>query len=848
MSYNSKMKRFNLWVTRNQIESYQLFVTSYLSTLTKKTDISICSNDDCEVTFYVPVYNSCNTIESSLRSMLSQSTSRGFCVCVYDDSSNDGTDVILQRLSIEYKNLKILRGGERVGVLLATKLARTFALENCLNSSFLSLGSDHDFWSTDYLERALDRMDQEPSADFYIPGIRRARNLGISSDSVNRSDIALLPEPISGYRDYIYDMEVGNRSLILKQCTAGTWIYGLERKGLPINNVFYFPTVGPDQFYMYYLSFFAKIIFGESPLYFNMTKNKLDRHNAVERIFHSRFLKAYQPKFEARFFTLLSHFSLLFSERKILRLKKMELVKFYFLVMSKFYSKKFGVRMKTQQILKVVRSYLRLVFGRIALFFGRYAGVWLVFFSPRKVSKNKQIRIGLFVSSPGILRLLEHVLTDFLSRESVDFYIFASKKTWNKKLDPQHLELITRWNRTTQSKVEVVFFPKFLDIDFKARVGHLKQSEDRVLLNLNFFNRADFVDDVIAKERVNRANPKNGINSNFSDSNNHLLRLELLEKIKSNKNYQSRSLKLFIQRFKLDLMMFSPIVNAPESEIFALSAPHSIKKLGVIASWDNLTVKGQLLDLYESYITWGRGQVDQLKKFHGIEGERAIVCGPYPFQHLYHAPEVSSTPEETYLWVLSSGFIANEKQLGEYAELENIAECLRYSEKFYLGFAKKIKIRLHPSSTITVINAQNFLNGVLTQGTIKPDQITKSEPVSISARKEYVDLIKSAKKLIGYATSSMVEGAILGKSAVAPPMPLAERSFKNLWHGRILTRVNGGPVVVTKSYEEFFKVLDMNDNYIPSGEFAKLIGLEENFESISQSFSNYLLSLIKGKK
>jgi glycosyltransferase involved in cell wall biosynthesis len=122
----------------------------------------------------IPSYNFSKYIEQCLYSVLFQNTNFDFEVLVRDDFSNDGTNEILERISIYYPNLKYYVANENWGFHKNIK----FLMEEARGEYIAYLDGDDYFTDKDKLQRQIDFLDNNPDYVMHAMGYWRLYNDG----------------------------------------------------------------------------------------------------------------------------------------------------------------------------------------------------------------------------------------------------------------------------------------------------------------------------------------------------------------------------------------------------------------------------------------------------------------------------------------------------------------------------------------------------------------------------------------------------------------------------------------------------------------------------------------------
>lgn len=122
----------------------------------------------------IPAYKFSKYIEQCVLSVLFQNTNFEFEVLVRDDFSNDGTNEILERLSIYYPNLKCFKSEENWGFHKNIK----FLLEQSSGDYISYIDGDDYYTDKDKLQKQVDFLDNNPDYIMHSTGYWRLLNDG----------------------------------------------------------------------------------------------------------------------------------------------------------------------------------------------------------------------------------------------------------------------------------------------------------------------------------------------------------------------------------------------------------------------------------------------------------------------------------------------------------------------------------------------------------------------------------------------------------------------------------------------------------------------------------------------
>jgi hypothetical protein len=225
-----------------------------------------------------------------------------------------------------------------------------------------------------------------------------------------------------------------------------------------------------------------------------------------------------------------------------------------------------------------------------------------------------------------------------------------------------------------------------------------------------------------------------------------------------------------------DALMVAPVLGlgSSQAEYFRAARRLGIPSVWPVASWDNLTNKGQIRDVPDLMIVWNEHQIREAVELHDVPRERLVATGAHTFDHWF-AWGPRSTREEfaakagvdlgdrgLILYVCSSRFIAPR-------EADFVREWLgrlRAHADPRLADAAVI-IRPHPQNTH---EWQDFDAGD-PRVTVWPRG--GAAPTDDARKADYFDSIHHAFAVVGVNTSALIETAIVGR----PVLTLLHEQF-----------------------------------------------------------------------
>ncbi len=269
----------------------------------------------------------------------------------------------------------------------------------------------------------------------------------------------------------------------------------------------------------------------------------------------------------------------------------------------------------------------------------------------------------------------------------------------------------------------------------------------------------------------------------------------------------SRRLTHFLSTHQPDAVIVSPLVDAASDQVDIVRAAQSlgIPTVAAIASWDNLTNKGQLRVQPDVVTVWNEEQKREAVTLHGIEPGRVAVTGAQLFDRWFERRPSQSreafcamvglpADRPIILYTGSSVFISPSAIEAPFAR--RWIESLRASGDPLLAGAA-ILIRPHP------FNVEGWqTTGFSDLGPVAIFPNGRFTPSADTARTSFFDSLYFASAIVGVNTSAMVEAAILGK----PVLSLLTEEFaatqKGTLHFHYLLPENGGFLRIASSLGE----------------------------------------------
>lgn len=222
----------------------------------------------------------------------------------------------------------------------------------------------------------------------------------------------------------------------------------------------------------------------------------------------------------------------------------------------------------------------------------------------------------------------------------------------------------------------------------------------------------------------------------------------------------------FLRKEQPDLLVVTPLVGFGEGQVeyFKAAADLGVRSCLPVASWDNLTSKGDLHARPGRVLVWNEPQKREAITLQRVRGRRVVVTGAHSYEHWFtwqpsrgdtaFKKRVGLDPSRGYLvFLCSSSFIAEDER----PVILRWAQAIRESGRAEIADLG-ILIRPHPYNHAAWLDADLSAIG---NAVIFP--AAGANPVSRQARSDYFDTMAHCAAVVGVNTSAMIEASILGK-------------------------------------------------------------------------------------
>jgi FkbM family methyltransferase len=264
----------------------------------------------------------------------------------------------------------------------------------------------------------------------------------------------------------------------------------------------------------------------------------------------------------------------------------------------------------------------------------------------------------------------------------------------------------------------------------------------------------------------------------------------------------------FVARIDPDVLLVSPLVwfNSPQVDYLKTARSLGIPSALCVASWDNLTNKGQMRELPDRVTVWNAAQVEEAVTLHRYPRDRVVVTGAQTFdqwcelrpsrsKQAFLSERGLAPDTRLLLYLCSSKSLAPE----EARLVRQWQEVVRNAADPTVARAA-ILVRPHPN------NEQPWQQLDSLEGTnfaVWPRDASRLfEP---QWRHDHFDSMYHADAVIGLNTSAMIEAGLVGKpvlTVVSRDIPETIQATRETLHFDHLLQVNGGLLHVATSWEE----------------------------------------------
>ena len=291
------------------------------------------------------------------------------------------------------------------------------------------------------------------------------------------------------------------------------------------------------------------------------------------------------------------------------------------------------------------------------------------------------------------------------------------------------------------------------------------------------------------------------------------------------------SLLRFLDGHAPDLVLVSPLIEPASDQVDLVRAAQArgLRVATLIASWDNLTNKGDLRVITDRIMVWNEAQRREAVEYHRAPPQNVVVTGAQSFDHWFGRSPSRSRDEfcvavglpdakPFVLFTGSSIFIARAD--AEMRFVRRWIEALRQSTNPQVR-QLAILIRPHPYNG-RAWNAELFAD--LSDVTVWPRG--GYDPAEQANRDGLFDSLFHCEAVVGINTSAMIEAAIVGRSVLSITPPEFAGTQGGTLHFHHLLPENGGFLRVASTLDEHTAQLSavLGDRKAAERELSQFVG------------------------
>jgi hypothetical protein len=282
--------------------------------------------------------------------------------------------------------------------------------------------------------------------------------------------------------------------------------------------------------------------------------------------------------------------------------------------------------------------------------------------------------------------------------------------------------------------------------------------------------------------------------------------LRMLERVAS----ADREVRRLLEELRPDVVLVSRLVDfeSEQQEYIKAADGLGIPSAVCVASWDNLTIKGDMHVVPDRVIVWNEGQKREAVELHGVDPGAVVITGAQNFDHWFDrrpsrdretfCRTVGLDPDRPFVVFVGSSFWISPADV---LFVERwIRQIRNASDPAVAGMG--ILVRPHPGSFLRFGTLDTSLLGnisVWPWGTYGDTYAEYAE----SQRDDLFDSLYHCAAIVGANTSVMIEAGILGR----PVLTLAVPEFANAQGSLHFAHLQGGLIRIARDFDEHLEDL-----------------------------------------
>jgi hypothetical protein len=262
----------------------------------------------------------------------------------------------------------------------------------------------------------------------------------------------------------------------------------------------------------------------------------------------------------------------------------------------------------------------------------------------------------------------------------------------------------------------------------------------------------------------------------------------------------------YLEETRPDIVVLTPLVVLKTSQLDLARAAIElgVRNVFAVASWDNLSSKGELTMAPQLVIVWNEVQRREAAEMHGLDPARIVVTGAQVFDDWFEkrpstsrdefCARVGLRPDRPFVLYVCSALLE-----GSPPEPE-----------FVTRWARHLRESGHPSlRDCGILIRPHFKRGEewraiqfagLENVVCWPP--VGAVPVDATSKTDYFDSLYHSAAVVGLNTSAMIEGAILGRPVHTVLLPEFHDSQEGTVHFHYLLHGPDALLRATRSIEE----------------------------------------------
>lgn len=271
----------------------------------------------------------------------------------------------------------------------------------------------------------------------------------------------------------------------------------------------------------------------------------------------------------------------------------------------------------------------------------------------------------------------------------------------------------------------------------------------------------------------------------------------------------ARRLLDYLDRYAPDLVLVTPLVEAASDQVDLVRAAQArgIRVGTLVASWDNLTNKGDLRVPGALVVVWNQAQKQEALQLHRVPPEHVAVTGSQVFDRWFDRKPsrdretfcrmVGLPPDKPFVLYTGSSIFISRANV-EVPFVQRWIAALRASGDSLREIA--VLVRPHPynGSAWPQVDFGTDV-AVWPRGGYNP--------IDEANRDAFFDSLYYSEAVVGINTSAMIEAAIVGRPVLSILLPEFQASQERTLHFHYLLSDNGGFVRTASSLEEHTRQL-----------------------------------------